>query len=291
MLERTPLFAESWNIAWRNRPVASLLEDRGTPFIILKNSFRYWAADPFIFNYNGGLYIFAELYDYIKRKGVIGYCKWNGVRFGRWKKVIEEDYHLSYPYIFEHDGDVYVMPESGAKGDLHLYRAVAFPDKWEASTILRENVIFGDTTPFIWKQHTYALTYDVSDSEEYKLMLLDLQNSENDCAVQVGDPELRRPAGKHFLYSGMHIRPAQNCRGDYGKGLLFYQYSVVHGLFSEKCIDMISPQDLHYSRRIVLDGLHTYNATESFEVIDIKTRRLNLLNLASRIVGKLRRSL
>ena len=31
MLERTPLFAESWNIAWRNRPVASLLEDRGTP--------------------------------------------------------------------------------------------------------------------------------------------------------------------------------------------------------------------------------------------------------------------
>lgn len=105
MLERTPLFAESWNIAWRNRPVASLLEDRGTPFIILKNSFRYWAADPFIFNYNGELYIFAELYDYITRKGVIGYCKWNGVRFGRWKKVIEEDYHLSYPYIFERDGN------------------------------------------------------------------------------------------------------------------------------------------------------------------------------------------
>jgi hypothetical protein len=33
--------------------------------------------------------------------------------------------------------------------------------------------------------------------------------------------------------------------------------------------------------------MHTYSATEDFEVIDIKTRRLNLLNLAMRLKNKL----
>ena len=288
MLERTPLFAESWNVAWRELPAASLLEDRDTPFHIIKNSTRYWAADPFLFQYNSELFIFAELYDYIRRKGMIGYCKWDGKQFGSWKKVIEENYHLSYPYIFECDDSIYIMPESSANGDLHLYHAIDFPDKWELTSTLRQNVRYGDVTPFIWKNHMYALAYDVADAQRYALMLLDLEDEKNDCNLQVGNPNLCRPAGKHFFFNSMNIRPAQNCEGDYGKGLLFYQYSLVSDIFSEKCIAMIAPCDLRYSCRIPLDGIHTYNATDSFEVIDIKTRRFNLLNLLSRVLGKLR---
>lgn len=291
MFERTPLFAESWNVAWRKRPTASLLEDRETPFFVIRNSVRYWAADPFLFEYEGQCYVFAELYDYIARKGAIGYCKWNGKCFGRWKKVIVENYHLSYPYIFERDGTVYIMPESGVNRDLHVYRAVQFPDTWERSSVIRENVVYGDTTPFCWEQHTYALTYDVEDPKDYKMILLDLEGSGKDCSIQADEPELRRPAGKHFIYCGKHVRPAQNCEGDYGKGLLFYQYSLVQGAYSEKRIAEVTPRDLCYSKKMVLDGLHTYNATDSFEVVDIKTRRLNLLNLISRVIGKLRGAL
>lgn len=288
MLERTPLFAESWNVAWRKRPVASLLEDRDSPFFIIRNSVRYWAADPFIFCYNGSLFIFAELYDYITRKGTIGYCKWDGKRFGRWEKIIEEDYHLSYPYIFECNDGIYIMPESGANGDLRLYRAIDFPTKWEAVSVLRQNVKYGDTTPFIWKDHMYALTYNVADKKHYTLMLLDLEDERNDHDLQVENANLCRPAGKHFFYNNMNIRPAQNCKGDYGKGLLFYWYSFENDVFSEKCIASITPHDLHYSYRMTLDGIHTYNATDLFEVIDIKTRRFNLINLFSRVLGKLR---
>ena len=34
--------------------------------------------------------------------------------------------------------------------------------------------------------------------------------------------------------------------------------------------------------------MHTYNADSEYEIIDIKTRRFNLLNLVFRLFGKIR---
>ena len=61
MLKETSLYAESWNVAWRKQGVGSILKDKKTEFTVIKNSFRYWAADPFLFEYEGKKYIFAEL--------------------------------------------------------------------------------------------------------------------------------------------------------------------------------------------------------------------------------------
>ena len=77
MFERTALFAESWNVAWRKINREGILTDKITPFAIIKNSFRYWAADPFLFEHENQVYIFVELYDYIKCRGCLGYCKRN----------------------------------------------------------------------------------------------------------------------------------------------------------------------------------------------------------------------
>ena len=57
--------------------------------------------------------------------------------------------------------------------------------------------------------------------------------------------------------------------------------------YSEEEIQRVFPEDLSYSQEIYLDGMHTYNRLDKYEVIDVKTRRFNLLNLASRIIGKL----
>lgn len=46
---------------------------------------------------------------------------------------------------------------------------------------------------------------------------------------------------------------------------------------------------LNFSKKIYLDGMHTYNASEEYEVIDIKTRRFNILNFMFRLLGKVRR--
>src|SRR3990172_2530840 len=84
-----------------------------------------YEADPFLY----GDYVFYELYDY--RKGVIAYSKITKDGITEPTVCLEEDFHLSYPSISRHDGEIYMTPEMGASGRIDLYRATNFPDKWE----------------------------------------------------------------------------------------------------------------------------------------------------------------
>lgn len=290
MLERTGFYAESWNVAWRKKRTGSILHDKDTPFQIIENSFQYWVADPFLFEWEEEVYIFAELYDYRECRGGLGYAKWDGKKFTRWKKVISEKYHLSYPFIYEENGQIYIMPESGANHELYLYRAVQFPDSWVKEKVLRKNVNYGDTSPFTLNDQKLAFTYDVSNCEDYQLILLNLQEHALDQKLTYLDSqELRRPAGKCFLDGEKMVRPAQNCEHDYGEGLIFYECIFDNEKYIEELIEKIDPMQLKYSKRMLLDGMHTYNSTDKFEVIDLKTRRFNLLNFANRILYKLRK--
>lgn len=290
MLRNTPLFAESWNIAFRKKPIGEILSDTQTPFCVMKNSFRYWAADPFVVEREGKTYIFAELYDYILRRGVLGYCVMDGDKAGKWKPIIRESYHLSYPCITECDGKLYLMPESGAGEVLAIYEAVAFPDNWENRRVLRGDVQFADTTPLPHADRKLALTHRVDDPENPQLLLIDMDGQQADVPV-MGKVALRsRPAGHVFEKDGQWFRPAQvsaDTGTGYGKGLVFCRCKIDDALrYSEEEIKEIRPEDLKYDKPIYLDGMHTYNASEHYEVIDIKTRRFNILNFVMRIAGK-----
>lgn len=284
MLKKTKLYAESWNVAWRKANPGQILTDKKTEFNIINNSYRYWAADPFLFEHNGEVYIFAELYDYIRRRGGIGYYKLNPNNKSKWIPIIFEDYHLSYPYIFEADGEIYIMPEANASNSLYLYRAVNFPDKWEKADVLRENIKLADTTIFKWENNRLALSFNVEDPHNPALCLLDLNDKNKDVVVMSENTNEKRSAGKHLPNN---IRPAQNCEEDYGKGLIFYSYTVNNHKYSETEIERVFPCDLEYSKKVFLDGMHTYNYCNGYEVVDIKTRRFNLLNLIFRTIGKI----
>ena len=283
MRQKSVLYAESWNVAWRKAPPGSVLNEKKEKFIVIKNPKRYWVADPFLFEHRGEVYVFAEMYDYVRRRGGIGYYHLTGKKKLKWIPVIFEDYHISYPYIFEKDGDIYIMPESSANKSLYLYKAVCFPDKWVKEKTIREGIKLADTSLLDGDHSNLALSYNVEDPHSPKLMLLDLECANNDTTVKTGNVLLQRPAGKTLPNN---VRPAQIYNEDYGKGLVFLEYTFNHG-FSEKEIHRIYPQDLVYSNQIFLDGMHTYNYCTSYEVIDIKTRRFNLLNLFFRLVGKL----
>ena len=288
-LKNTPLYAESWNVAFRKKPVGTFLEDTQTPFTVIPNDFRYWAADPFVVTLEGKTYIFAELYDYILHRGVLGYCEILDGKPGKWKPVIREDYHLSYPCLMEYAGKLYMMPESGAGEVLTVYEAVSFPDRWE-KRVLRCGVKFADTTPIPWEGRKLALTHRVDDPENPRLTLIDLENKLQDREIEKREPLRSRPAGHIFEKDGQRIRPAQvslDIGAGYGKGLVFCQCSLSEALdYTETELREICPEELNYDRVIFLDGMHTYNANEQYEVIDIKTRRFNILNFVMRIAGK-----
>ena len=59
-----------------------------------------------------------------------------------------------------------------------------------------------------------------------------------------------------------------------------------NGEYYEDEVLELKPEQLVLSHTLYLTGMHTYNCTENYEVIDIKTRRFNLLNFIFRLVGK-----
>ncbi len=289
-IQKSVLYAESWNVAWRKGNPGKILSDVKTPFNIISNSFRYWAADPFLYERDGEVYVFAELYDYVLCRGVLGYCKLNGSGRAKWIPIIVEEHHLSYPCIIEHEEQIYLMPESSEKKEVILYKAIDFPNKWKKEKVLREDVCFADTTPIKWIEDGFALTHKVDDPYHPQLMLIDLKNKYHDVNIEKAIGFQSRPAGHAFQVGSNFIRPSQfslNCDDGYGKGLLFFEYSITEQKdYEENLIQKILPNELRYNKKILIDGMHTYNASENYEVIDIKTRRFNVLNLLFRLLNK-----
>lgn len=281
-LRYTPFYAESWNVAFRRKPQGAVLTDRQTPFAVIPNPMRYWAADPMIFSHEGKTYLFAELYDYILYRGVIGVCEYRDSKFTPWKPIIREDFHMSYPYVFRLGDEICMIPETTQRDALLVYRAVDFPLRWELHKVIREGVCWADTSIVSdgdgFLGHTQA--YDKQGTAELVLRLDRELNLIGQTINPNADPKTSRPGGRPFCLDGLLWRVCQDCRDGYGKALYFRSDAgEIH----------LAPQELNFSKKILLDGMHTYSATEEFEVIDLKTLRLNPLNLFMRIVRKLRR--
>ena len=71
-------------------------------------------ADPFLFVKDDTLYLFYEEQRGNKGKGILKMTSTQDLKTWTTDVVIlEELFHLSYPNVFEYDGRIYMMPESG----------------------------------------------------------------------------------------------------------------------------------------------------------------------------------
>ena len=101
---------ERWTVAYRRRTNGdTLLNNTSAPFSIIRNSWRYWAADPHLIEVDEETYVFAEVYDRILRRGLIGYSIISNDVASKWKIALSMPHHLSYPHLFKHDGSVYMI--------------------------------------------------------------------------------------------------------------------------------------------------------------------------------------
>src|SRR5437763_1884104 len=54
--------------------------------------------------------------------------------------ILELAVHASYPYLVEHDGEIFCMPETSASEQVVLYKAVDFPTRWEKVATLVQGI-------------------------------------------------------------------------------------------------------------------------------------------------------
>lgn len=129
-------FTENWKdvALWRSKKIPNP-----------KNRFL---ADPFLIKRNGKHYCFVEDFDYATASGSISVYEITKNGSKEIGVALAEDFHLSYPYLFEFDGNLYMCPETHESRDIRVYKAVEFPLRWELEKILMRDISAADTNIF-----------------------------------------------------------------------------------------------------------------------------------------------
>lgn len=285
---------EKWTIAYRKRSDNNtILDDSASPFVALPNSWRYWRADPFLFEKDGKTYLFAELFDRVALRGVIGCCELSDKGVSKWKVVINESFHLSYPFLFVASNEIYMIPESFSSGKIILYKSINFPYIWEPVKIVADYSVV-DSTLFEMNGKKYLITVKVSDShDEPVVMTLDDDwNMIGEWALAGDNADNLRSAGNVFEYKNKLIRPSQDCSQGYGYALNFYEINKTdNSEFDETLVRKIFPRDLTIKGVCNPKGIHTYNFSSRYEVIDYKKYEFGLVGKTAKLIRLISRKI
>lgn len=91
-----------------------------------------FVADPFMITEGGRHHMFFEVLDRATNKGDIAYAVSDDGRSWDYQRIVlDEEFHLSYPYVFEWEGEYWMVPETFEDSSVRLYRATSFPEEWE----------------------------------------------------------------------------------------------------------------------------------------------------------------
>ena len=88
---------------------------------ILNNPKNTFLADPFVIEYQNENYIFVEEFNFKNKKGIISVYKILKNDSQRVGVALEENFHLSFPYIFKFENDYYMLPETSDANEIRLY--------------------------------------------------------------------------------------------------------------------------------------------------------------------------
>jgi len=272
------VFWEPWFIAYRERPSDDV------PPAVDAESFRLvvappgrFFADPFVVEREGRHYVFLEDYSDSVARAVIS-CFELGVdgNPGPVCVVLEREYHLSYPFVFEHDGEMWMIPETRDAGRIELYRADAFPRRWSFERELIADVAAVDATVFEDGERYWLFASVALDGVRIGEDLFLYWSSSpfgpwtpHPCNPVVSDARCARPAGRIFRSGGYFVRPAQDASLRYGAAVVFKRIDkLTEKEYRETEIGRIDPAWLEGNC-----GTHSYNFNGRYEVLDARRRR------------------
>lgn len=235
----------------------------------------YW-ADPYPVELDGRRLVFVEELVHAMNKGVIVCLELladgTAVRHGL---VLEEEAHLSYPQVFQWKGTWYMTVESCEARRVSLYIAEEFPLRWRRVTDLIEGREAVDPT-LHHQDGVWYLFANISESGgglSDELFLFTSEALAGPYRPHPANPVLcdarsSRPAGRLFHHGGRLVRPAQCCVPIYGTAIVFNEVLEL----SPQAYRERPMATLGMDGEPTLDGCHTYNAWDGFEVLDAHGR-------------------
>lgn len=209
------------------KPIPSLQNPVLTAKDITEVDARF-LADPFMLCDGGRWHMFFEVMPRKTKVGMIGSAaSSDGLHWSFTGIVLRDREHLSYPFVFEFEREIYMVPETSAAREIRLYRATQFPEKWEFDKVL----IRGDyLDPTIFAHHGdwYMLTTEV-EAGAWRLKLFTSNRPTGPWKEHPKSPvrespwRLCRMAGRPIYDEGRLIIFCQDARGRYGTAALAFE--------------------------------------------------------------------
>jgi len=198
-----------------------------------------FVADPFMLRRDDTWYMFFEAMNTETQRGEIGLATSdNGLAWSYQRIVLKEPFHLSYPYVFEAQDAIYMIPETLGAEAVCLYQAVDFPFRWSKTahlvergfadpSVLRFNDLwwmFACATPY---QHDTLVLYYAAD-------LHGPWTQHPKSPVVRSDKRRARPAGRVLNFNNRLFRFAQDCVPQYGSSVKAFEISeLTIGTYTE----------------------------------------------------------
>jgi hypothetical protein len=274
------LFRRPWSIRVRERGAGLRCGWENADGLVRWGDAKTY-ADPFLFEHEGRHHLFCEEVPLGARRGVISHTelRLDGIPADPPTPVLRAPCHLSYPFLFAHEGEVFMIPETSAAHRVELYRAVGFPRSWEREAILFDEIDAVDATILahddrLWLFACVAAT-GASLADELHIFW-----AETPCGPWrphasnpvVSDVRCARPAGAIQRWGTRIVRPGQDCSRRYGGAISFREIDVLSPTaYREHEIDRLEPADVGEAR-----ATHTYAADGRFEAIDVRQRELRV---------------
>jgi len=287
---RRTFLREDWFIAYGSSTNFSQRNSATVDFQVVRAPRKNFYADPFVVEKDERTFVFFEDYIRADRKAGISCIELrkDGSSSDP-ERVLEADFHLSYPCVFEWRGEMYMIPESIAHHTIDLYKSLEFPRKWQHVQTLIENVSCVDSTIFEHKGKFWLFTcgtakpdpiYQKTDDE----LLLYFANTPlgpwtpHPLNPIVCDVRGCRPAGRLFWENGELIRPSQDCSENYGRAVTLNHVEILTPTdYREVPVATIGPEWFPGNL-----GTHTYDRSATYQVLDGRTWTGSRLSLRPR---------
>jgi len=189
-----------------------------------------FVADPFAVREYGQWFLFFEVSSVSTHQGEIGLATSTDTTNWVYRQIVlDEPFHLSYPYVFKWNGTYYMIPESHEAKTIRLYRADPFPTHWTHIT----DLVQGDyTDPSIVRYNNRWWLFACSGRNETMMIfyadeLSGPWHAHAKNPVIAGDRTRARCGGRLREINGRLIRFAQDCLNHYGHRLLGFEITTL----------------------------------------------------------------
>ncbi|MEM7458269.1 MAG: hypothetical protein AAF331_02290 [Pseudomonadota bacterium] len=236
-------------------------------------------ADPFLWERDGEMYCFFEVYNYGKDTGYIAVGRLVDGELIDIKPAIQADYHMSFPFLFEgDDGTLFMMPEVCSQKRIETWKCVSFPHQWERVQTVLDDVIAADSSLAKIDNDWWLFTNMSNDpfgemSSELHVYKVDgpgmTELIPHPLNPVIFDTRIARNGGRVIHSDGAYYRISQdNSHGLYGYGVNAMKIETISmDAYEETLTRKIEP---NFQAGII--GSHHMDSRAGMVVLDVRKR-------------------